>query len=443
MRTILILAAVLATATPAAAQVFDRGFAACSTSDTGHIFHHDYHTDAWVVDADVPLLPEGDYPYDATMRPCPWVEFWVPGAVGDGVVVVDGDGVITHRIPTGEYPVSIAFNESRRIALVSCRDSDHVDVVSTETYEVVGNLPIPNTYLGPGNIVYSIRGERFFMVAWYDDELFAIADDGSEILDRVPLGNDLWQVALAPESEGPLFVTDRGANLLRVVDTETLAEIRTVPVGDDPWGLDADMDFVVVACEDDATVHMVHLWDWSTTVIPLPADAEPRDVDLVVPMPVRGAKQLVGESAYVAGGTTAAGSPVFVIDLFAETLSDTFYLPGTNTNVVAVMPRLIVTGVDGGTPAPYRPTLQAAPNPFNPGTRIIYELDAAGPVDLAVYDLAGRWVRTLATGIRPAGERTAAWDGRDRAGDRVPSGTYVLRLRTRGGDESLKVTLLE
>nr|MBC8425482.1 T9SS type A sorting domain-containing protein [bacterium] len=309
--------------------------------------------------------------------------------------------------------------------------------------EVDGSLVVPDTYLGPGNIVSSIQGERFFMVAWYDDTIFAIADDGRSFLDQATLGNNLWQVALPPESEGPLFVTDRGADVVRVVDTATLTEIRSVPVGDDPWGLDADLDYVVVACEDDATVHMIHLWDWSTTVIPLPADAEPRDVDMIVPMPVRGAKQMLGEAAYVAGGTTSLGSPVFVVDLFTEALVDTIILPGTNANVVAVMPRLILSGVDDTTPGLFRPTLDARPNPFNPLTTLSYELDAAGPVDLSVYDPAGRWVRTLVARTQAAGPHDAVWCGRDHAGARVPSGTYVVRLRTRGGDVSRKVTLLE
>jgi len=433
MRILFLLLTILITTTvPATAQYYDQGFAACSTSDSGHIFHFDYGADEWFIDFDVDLLSEGDYPYDATMRPCPWTEYWVCGASGDGVVVIDGNGVITHRIATGEYPVSIGFNESRRIALISCRDSDRVDVVSTETYEVTGSLPIPGTYLGPGNLVYSLQGERFFLVAWYDDTIFAIADDGSSILDQAPLGEDLWQVALPPESEGPLYVTDRGADVVRVVDTETLAEIRSVPVGDDPWGLDTDMDFVVVACEDDATVHMIHLWDWTSTIIPLPADAKPRDVDLIVPLPVRGAKQLMSESAYVAGGQTAAGSPVYVIDLFEETLSDTFYLPGTNTNVVAVMPRLIPTDV-GDAPTPFRPPLDVAPNPFNPSTKISYELQDAGPVDLAVYDLGGRWLRTLVAETLAAGPHQATWNGYDDSGARVPSGTSIAGTETAGG----------
>jgi hypothetical protein len=56
------------------------------------------------------------------------------------------------------------------------------------------------------------------------------------------------------------------------------------------------------------------------------------------------------------------------------------------------------------------------PNPFNPLTTIRFDLPAAGPVRLAVYDLAGRLVRVLVEEARAAGSHEAVWDGRDAAG---------------------------
>jgi hypothetical protein len=73
------------------------------------------------------------------------------------------------------------------------------------------------------------------------------------------------------------------------------------------------------------------------------------------------------------------------------------------------------------------------PNPFNPQTTIWYELPAALPVDLQVYDLRGRLVRTLASGqVEAAGEHRIIWDGRDRQGRTVSSGTYLYRLDAGG-----------
>ncbi len=76
------------------------------------------------------------------------------------------------------------------------------------------------------------------------------------------------------------------------------------------------------------------------------------------------------------------------------------------------------------------------PNPFNPVTLISYDLPAPAVVDLRVYDLSGRLVRTLADAeIAVAGRHTTPWDGRDDAGRDVASGVYFYRLET--GEESL------
>jgi hypothetical protein len=86
---------------------------------------------------------------------------------------------------------------------------------------------------------------------------------------------------------------------------------------------------------------------------------------------------------------------------------------------------------------------QNEPNPFNPSTTIRYELGEPAVVDLAVYDLAGRRVRTLVSGFRESGVHAAAWDGRGEGGRPTASGVYFYRLRA--GKETLvrKMVLAE
>lgn len=69
---------------------------------------------------------------------------------------------------------------------------------------------------------------------------------------------------------------------------------------------------------------------------------------------------------------------------------------------------------------------QNYPNPFNPTTTIPFELPAAGEVRLVVYDVLGRTMATLASGVWPAGRHTVTFD----AGE-LPSGVYVYTLQTR------------
>jgi hypothetical protein len=74
----------------------------------------------------------------------------------------------------------------------------------------------------------------------------------------------------------------------------------------------------------------------------------------------------------------------------------------------------------------------AAPNPFNPATTLHFSLPAAGHVELRVFDVQGRLVRSLVDGQRPAGAGEARWDGRDTDGRQVASGTYYARLAAAG-----------
>ncbi len=73
--------------------------------------------------------------------------------------------------------------------------------------------------------------------------------------------------------------------------------------------------------------------------------------------------------------------------------------------------------------------LDAYPNPFNPRTAIAFSLEEQGAVQLAVFDLRGRLVRSLVHGVLPAGAHEIIWDGTDEGGRSVASGTYFARFK--------------
>jgi len=81
------------------------------------------------------------------------------------------------------------------------------------------------------------------------------------------------------------------------------------------------------------------------------------------------------------------------------------------------------------------------PNPFNPATTIAINLEQAGQVHLAVFDVRGRQVRSLMQGALEAGAHEVSWNGRDDAGELVPSGTYLAVLSGAGGEASHKLVL--
>jgi hypothetical protein len=70
---------------------------------------------------------------------------------------------------------------------------------------------------------------------------------------------------------------------------------------------------------------------------------------------------------------------------------------------------------------------QNIPNPFGKGTRIAFSLPKSGSVDMAVYDIAGRKVATLAQGTMSAGSHEVSWNGA-----KAPAGVYFYRLSFEG-----------
>jgi hypothetical protein len=103
-----------------------------------------------------------------------------------------------------------------------------------------------------------------------------------------------------------------------------------------------------------------------------------------------------------------------------------------------------VTGPDDPRP-PKRFALYAnVPNPFNPTTRIRYQVpDGGALVTLRVYDVTGRLVRTLVDGTHSAGVKTVQWEGRDDRGIPVASGVYYYRMQAGTFSRTRSMVLLK
>jgi hypothetical protein len=97
--------------------------------------------------------------------------------------------------------------------------------------------------------------------------------------------------------------------------------------------------------------------------------------------------------------------------------------------------------------APRAPRLDAsrirsvAPNPFNPSTRIQFQLAERGRVRLSIVDLRGRRVATLLDEVREPGVYSTKWTGSDARGRQVSSGVYVALLVAPDGRSVQKLVL--
>jgi hypothetical protein len=116
---------------------------------------------------------------------------------------------------------------------------------------------------------------------------------------------------------------------------------------------------------------------------------------------------------------------------------------------------LYITGSDGEprvlgeksiqleTPRPGIVLNGAFPNPFNPETKVTFRVGTDQRVQLGIYDLAGRLVTVLADEVFTTGVHQVSWNGTDRNGAAVPSGTYFARAMSGEGMESVKLMLVK
>ena len=86
-----------------------------------------------------------------------------------------------------------------------------------------------------------------------------------------------------------------------------------------------------------------------------------------------------------------------------------------------------------GAAGPEIARVKSHPNPFSRHVAIRYMLPVAGRVELVVYDMTGRRIRTLVNRPRRAGWHVAIWDGRDKNGQPAPAGAYLCRLTSTSG----------
>ena len=108
---------------------------------------------------------------------------------------------------------------------------------------------------------------------------------------------------------------------------------------------------------------------------------------------------------------------------------------------------VVPAGADGpeddNVPAAAR-LVGAFPNPFNPVTRLVYELPERAMVDLRIYDVRGRLVRTLVVRDEQGpGRQSVVWRGRDDRGRAVATGVYLYRLQVGEFSDTKRVVLVK
>ncbi|UCF04433.1 MAG: T9SS type A sorting domain-containing protein [bacterium] len=146
-----------------------------------------------------------------------------------------------------------------------------------------------------------------------------------------------------------------------------------------------------------------------------------------------------------AGGVTdpLTLSPGETIDLVFDARMLPPIAAGVKRDYIFVSTGRYEKETEEGTPRAHFALDANFPNPFNPATVICYNLAKATYVELSIYDVRGALIRTLVSGLQPAGEKRVTWDATSDSGQRVSSGVYFYRLRTPEFCQTRKMVLLQ
>ena len=116
-------------------------------------------------------------------------------------------------------------------------------------------------------------------------------------------------------------------------------------------------------------------------------------------------------------------------------------------NVVSDSGKFVLNNVSLSTQIDIKPERfslhQNYPNPFNPSTTIAYDLPIASIVNITIYDMMGRKIKTLVNEYEAAGFKYTQWDGRNDKNESVSAGLYVYLLQTEKFMQNKKMIFLK
>lgn len=83
---------------------------------------------------------------------------------------------------------------------------------------------------------------------------------------------------------------------------------------------------------------------------------------------------------------------------------------------------------DSSIPSPKVSKLQTHPNPFSDLLQIDFSLSKTVPVNLEIFNLKGRKIKSLSLGQKASGSVNTQWDGFDSNGIKSPAGVYIIKV---------------
>ena len=86
---------------------------------------------------------------------------------------------------------------------------------------------------------------------------------------------------------------------------------------------------------------------------------------------------------------------------------------------------------------------QNYPNPFNPVTTLRYDLPKDALVNITIYDMMGRIIKTMVNTEQTAGYKSVQWNATNDTGSPVSAGIYLYMIQAGQFRQTKKMVLLK
>jgi len=181
-----------------------------------------------------------------------------------------GDPQLIKRIPTGKTPSHIAIDSASTTAYVSLQDSDELTAIDLPTQTVRWTIPVGKT---PAD-VYMVPGDKVLLVALTGEDAvqaYDISVSPAILKARIPTSKGAH--AFRSQGDGRhVFVSNRAANTISRIDTQTLTVVDNYPA---PGGPDC-MDLLA----DGKTLLVTSRWARKLTFIDIEKKQVVRQVNV-------------------------------------------------------------------------------------------------------------------------------------------------------------------
>jgi hypothetical protein len=337
--------------------------------------------------------------------------------------VGDIDIMIIASDTTGEYAV-----DTLTLTIENINDAPFVANAIADIEEVEDSDPVTVAINGVFDDADILVGDSLTITAIsLADTLVTVEYDS----------NSVPMLVFAENGNGETDIIVTAADLIGLTANDTV-HVTILPVNDAPteFGLlsPADSTELVITSNDiSQEMNLMVRWESSSDVdgdvliyqFVLGVDGTGAPVlidtvlsDTVLNIPYQDLAELIG----MLGQTSiSADWAVFTTDGIDTTISDDVW------NIL--LDASGVLSIDGGVSPDKFALHQNYPNPFNPITQIRYDLPEDAMVNITIYDMMGRVVRTIVNSQQTVGYKSIQWNATNGYGKPVSAGIYLVQIQ--------------